>query len=188
MPKASELKKGMVIEVEGMPHSVKQIEARSPSSRGAVTIYKVRFLNLQNGTKLDSSFKGSEILSQANFDRVPIQYSYCDAEIFYFMNTDNFNQYELTRDQLTEQLPFLTEQQENIFALISNEQILTIELPQSVDLLINDTPPAISGSSATNRTKTATLSTGLEIQVPEYLKPGDLIKVNTITGKYISRA
>ena len=104
------------------------------------------------------------------------------------MNTDNFNQYELTRDQLTEQLPFLTEQQENIFALISNEQILTIELPQSVDLLINDTPPAISGSSATNRTKTATLSTGLEIQVPEYLKPGDLIKVNTITGKYISRA
>ena len=88
MPKASELKKGMVIEVEGMPHSVKQIEARSPSSRGAVTIYKVRFLNLQNGTKLDSSFKGSEILSQANFDRVPIQYSYCDAEIFYFMNMD----------------------------------------------------------------------------------------------------
>ena len=98
------------------------------------------------------------------------------------------DRYELTRDQLTEQLPFLTEQQENIFALISNEQILTIELPQSVDLLINDTPPAISGSSATNRTKTATLSTGLEIQVPEYLKPGDFIKVNTITGKYISRA
>ena len=89
MLKASELKKGMVIEVEGMPHQVKQIEARSPSSRGAVTIYKVRFLNLQNGTKLDSSFKGSEILLQANFDRVPIQYSYCDAEIFYFMNMDN---------------------------------------------------------------------------------------------------
>ena len=88
MPKASELKKGMVIEIEGIPHSVKQIEAKSPSSRGAVTIYKVRFLNLQNGTKLDSSFKGSEILSQANFDRVPIQYSYCDAEIFYFMNMD----------------------------------------------------------------------------------------------------
>ena len=188
MPRASELKKGMVVEIEGIPHSVKQTEARSPSSRGAVTIYKVRFLNLQNGTKFDSSFKGSEILLQANFDRVPIQYSYCDAEIFYFMNMDTFNQYELTRDQLAEQLPFLTEQQENIFALISNEQILTIELPQSVDLLINDTPPAISGSSATNRTKTATLSTGLEIQVPEYLRPGDLIKVNTITGKYISRA
>ena len=77
MPRASELRKGMVVEIEGIPHSVKQTEARSPSSRGAVTIYKVRFLNLQNGTKLDSSFKGSEILLQANFDRVPIQYSYC---------------------------------------------------------------------------------------------------------------
>ena len=187
MPKASELKKGMVVEIDGIPHMVKRLETKSPSSRGAVTLYKIRFLNLQIGSKLDSSFKGGELLPQADFDRVPVQYSYCDTDTFYFMNMDNFEQYEVTRDKLSDQLPFLSEQQENIFALVSREKILTIELPQSVDLLISDTAPAISGSSAASRTKTAKLSTGLEIQIPEYLKPGDLVRVNTITGKYMSR-
>ena len=187
MPKASELKKGMVVEIHGIPHMVKQLEAKSPSSRGAVTLYKIRFLNLQNGSKLDSSLKGTEILPPADFDRVPVQYSYCDADTFYFMNMENFEQYEVTRDKLSNQLPFLSEQQANIFALISGEKILAIELPQSVDLCIRNTSPAMSGSSATSRTKTAELSTGLEIQVPEYLKPGDLVRVNTITGKYMSR-
>ena len=70
---------------------------------------------------------------------------------------------------------------------MSGERTLAIELPQSVDLRVEDTPPAISGSSATNRTKTATLSTGLEMQVPEYLKPGDFVRVNTTTGKFMSR-
>ena len=167
---------------------VKQLETKSPASRGAVTLYKVRFLNLKNGSKLDSSLKGSEILPPADFDRVPIQYSYCDTDAFYFMNLENFEQYEVTRDKLSDQLPFLSEQQENLFALVSSGKVLTIELPQSVDLFIANTSPAISGSSATSRTKTAELSTGLEIQVPEYLKSGDLVRVNTITGKYMSRA
>ena len=187
MPKVNELKKGMVVEIQGIPHIVKQLEAKSPSSRGAVTLYKIRFLNLQNGSKLDSSFKGGELLRQADFERVPVQYSYCDADTFYFMNMGNFEQYEVARDKLSDQLPFLTEQQENIFALVSRQKILTIELPQSVDLCISDTAPAISGSSATSRTKPAKLSTGLEIQLPEYLKPGDLVRVNTITGKYMSK-
>ena len=86
MPKVNELKKGMVVEIQGIPHIVKQLEAKSPSSRGAVTLYKIRFLNLQNGSKLDSSFKGGELLRQADFERVPVQYSYCDADTFYFMN------------------------------------------------------------------------------------------------------
>ena len=187
MPKASELKKGMVVEIHGIPHMVKQLETKSPSSRGAVTLYKIKFLNLQNGSKLDSSLKGAEMLPPADFDRVPVQYSYFDADTFYFMNMENFEQYEVTRDKLSDQLPFLCEQQENIFALVSREKVLAIELPQSVDLCIRNTSPAISGSSATNRTKTAELSTGLEIQVPEYLKPGDLVRVNTINGKYMSR-
>ena len=103
------------------------------------------------------------------------------------MNSDTFEQFEIARDQLSEQLPFLSEQQEDIFALVSGERILAIELPQSVDLRVEETPPAISGSSATNRTKTAKLSTGLEIQVPEYLKPGDFVRVNTASGKFMSR-
>tara|TARA_B100001029_G_scaffold173586_1_gene172643 strand:+ start:500 stop:784 length:285 start_codon:yes stop_codon:yes gene_type:complete len=91
MPKASELKKGMVVEIHGIPHMVKQLETKSPSSRGAVTLYKIKFLNLQNGSKLDSSFKGAEMLPPADFDRVPVQYSYFDADTFYFMNMKILN-------------------------------------------------------------------------------------------------
>jgi elongation factor P len=187
MPKASELKKGMVVEIQGVPHIVKHLESKSPSSRGAVTLYKIEFRNLQNGSKVDSSLKGGDLLPLADFIRIPVQYSYSDSDNLYFMNSDTFEQFEIARDQLSEQLPFLSEQQEDIFALVSGERILAIELPQSVDLRVEETPPAISGSSATNRTKTAKLSTGLEIQVPEYLKPGDFVRVNTATGKFMSR-
>ena len=187
MPKASELKKGMVVEIQGVPHIVKHLESKSPSSRGAVTLYKIEFRNLQNGFKVDSSFKGGDLLPLADFVRIPVQYSFSDSDNLCFMSSDTFQQFEIARDQLSDQLPFLTEQQENIFALISGEKILAIELPQSVDLRIKDTPPAVSGSSATNRTKTAELSTGLEIQVPEYLRPGDLVRVNTATSKFMSR-
>ena len=187
MPKASELKKGMVIEIKGVPHIVKHLESKSPSSRGAVTLYKIEFRNLQNGSKVDLSLKGGDLLPLADFIRIPVQYSYSDSDYLYFMNSDTFEQFEIARDQLSEQLPFLSEQQENISALVSGERILAIELPQSVDLRVEDTPPAVSGSSATNRTKTAKLSTNLKIQVPEYLKPGDFVRVNTVTGKFMSR-
>ena len=73
-------------------------------------------------------------------------------------------------------------------ALIMNESVLGIELPQSVNLVVTDTPPALAGASATNRNKVATLSTGLEVQVPEYLEVGETIKINTVTGKFMSRA
>ena len=188
MPKASELKKGMIIDMEGVPHIVKQLEAKSPSSRGAATLYKIRFNNLQTHQKLDTSFKGDDFLKEADCIRVPVQYSYLDDETYYFMNMEDYSQYGLNQEQLEEQLPFLVEQQEDIIALIMDGNLLGIELPQSVNLIIEDTPPAVTGASATNRSKTATLNTGLEIQVPEYLEPGETIKVNTVTVKFMSRA
>ena len=139
MPKASELKKGMVVEIQGVPHIVKHLESKSPSSRGAVTLYKIEFRNLQNGSKVDSSLKGGDLLPLADFIRIPVQYSYSDSDNLYFMNSDTFEQFEIARDQLSEQLPFLSEQQEDIFALVSGERILAIELPQSVDLRVEET-------------------------------------------------
>jgi elongation factor P len=188
VPKASELKKGMIIDMDGVPHVVKQLEARSPSSRGAATLYKIRFNNLRTHQKLDASFKGDELLKAADCVRAPVQYSYLDDETYYFMNMEDYSQYGLNAEQLEEQTPYLVEQQEDIIALIMEGNLLGIELPQSVNLLIVDTPPAVTGSSATNRSKTAVLSTGLEIQVPEYLAPGETVKVNTVTGKFMSRA
>lgn len=188
MLKASELKRGMVIEIAGVPHIVRQLESKSPSSRGAATLYKIRFNNLQTGQKLDQSFKGDDMLKEADCLRAKVQYSYQDGDTYYFMDSEDFTQYSLNADDLEGQLQFLAEQQEDIIALIMEGNLLGIELPQSVTLEIADTPPAVTGSSATNRNKTAKLATGLEVQVPEYLAIGDLVKVNTLTGKFISRA
>lgn len=188
MPKASELKRGMIIDIAGVPHIVKQLESKSPSSRGAATLYKVRFNNLQTHQKLDCSFKGDDYLKDADCIRMQVQYSYIDDETYYFMNLEDFTQYGVNVGQLEGQLQYLVEQQEDIVALIMDGNLLGIELPQSVNLEVIDTPPPVTGSSATNRSKTAKLTTGLEIQVPEYLSNGEIIKVNTITGKFISRA
>ena len=188
MPKASELKKGTIIDIEGVPHIVKQIESKSPSSRGAATLYKVRLNNLQTRQKLEAAFKGDDFLKEADCIRVGVQYSYLDGGTYYFMDVQDYSQYGINSEQLESQIHYLVEGQEGIVALIMDDNLLAIELPQSVILEITDTPPAVTGSSATNRTKTAVLSTGLEIQVPEYLAPGETIKINTVTAKFMSRA
>jgi len=187
VPKASDIKKGMIVVIDGAPHIVKQLECKSPSSRGAATLYKVRLTNLQTQQKLDQSFKGDAILKDADCARVLVQYSYLDGDTYYFMNMEDYSQYGLNSSALDGQLEYLAEQQTDIIALIMDGQILGIELPQSVNLTITDTPPAVTGSSATHRNKTATLNTGFEVQVPEYLTQGDVVKINTSTGKFMSR-
>ena len=176
MPKANELKRGMIVEIDGVPHIVKQLEAKSPSSRGAATLYKIRFNNLQTHQKLDMSYKGDDILKEADCSRVGVQFSYREDDTFYFMDMEDFSQYGMDSDQLDGQIEYLVEQQEDIVALLMDGNILGIELPQSVNLVVEDTPPAVTGSSATNRSKTAKLSTG------------ETVKVNTVTGKFMSRA
>jgi elongation factor P len=188
MPKASELKRGMVVEINGVPHAVKKLEAKSPSSRGAATLYKLRFTNLQTGQKLDESYKGDDLLKEADCIRVPIQYSYQDGDNYVFMNTEDYSQYELASSDLEEQVGYITETLEGITALIMEGRLLTVELPQSVNMEIVETVPGIKGASATGRTKSAILSTGIDIQVPEYLEVGEIVKVNTGTGKFMSRA
>lgn len=188
MPKAADLKRGMVVEINGLPHIVKEVDVRSPSSRGAATLYKVRFNNLQTGQKLDESFKGDDMLKEADCARLPMQYSYSDGSNFVFMNLDDYSQYEVPVGDLEDQAGYLTEGLEGIFGLIMDGRLLSVELPQSVNLTIVSTPPSMKGSSATGRTKPAELNTGIEVQVPEYLEPGELIKVSTVTGKFVSRA
>tara|TARA_R110000772_G_scaffold111396_1_gene215227 strand:- start:48 stop:614 length:567 start_codon:yes stop_codon:yes gene_type:complete len=188
MAKASELKKGMVIDINGVPHAVKQLESKSPSSRGASTIYKVRFTNLLTKQKLDESYKGDDILQEADCVRAPVQFSYEDGENYIFMNSEDYSQYEVSTAELEDQLGYITEGLEGMIALFMDDKLISIELPQSVNMEIMETPPAIKGSSASARTKTATLVTGIEVQVPEYLEQGEIIKINTSTGKFMSRS
>jgi elongation factor P len=188
MPKASELKRGMVVDIEGIPHAVKSVEAKSPSSRGASTLYKFRFTNLQTGQKLDESFKSDDYLKDADYTREAVQYSYKDGDKYVFMNTENFSQYEVEEDMIEDLAGYITEGLAGMTALIMDGVLLSIELPQSVDMEIVDTVPGIKGSSATGRTKPAKLVTGMEVQVPEYLEAGEIIRINTSTGKFMSRA
>ncbi len=188
MPKASELKKGDVIQLGGAPHMVRQLEARSPSSRGAATLYKIRFTNLISGQKRDESLKGDDFLPEAECQRTEVQYSYMDGEQYVFMSTQDYTQYGLSADDLEDQVHYLVEGLAGITALIADERILAIDLPQSVVMQVSDTAPAIKGGTASARTKPATLTTGLVVQVPEYIATGESLKVNTSNGKFMSRA
>ena len=176
-----------MVEINGVPHAVRALEARSPSSRGAATLYKIRFVNLQTQQKLDQSLKGDDNLTASDSERVEVQYSYVDGTDHVFMNTQDYSQYSLNAEALGEDLRYLYEGLDGIIALIVDGAIVGITLPQTVVLEVTDTAPGIKGATATGRTKPATLQTGLEIQVPEYLEPGERVKVNTDGAKFISR-
>ena len=119
--------------------------------------------------------------------REPIQYSYQDGDRYVFMNTENFTQYEVDGDAIEDIAGYITEGLEGMTALIMDDVLLSIELPQVVEMEIVETVPGIKGSSATGRTKPAKLVTGIEVQVPEYLETGEVIRIITSTGKYMSR-
>lgn len=186
--RASEIKRGDVVEIDGAPHTAREIDVRSPSSRGATTLYKIRFTNLLTQRKYDASLKGDDVLDEADVQKTQLQYSYDEDEALVFMDTEDYAQYPLGRQQLDGQLAFISEGLEGITGLIVDGALVAIELPQSVVLDIVDTAPAIKGASASARTKPATLTTGHVVQVPEYMANGERVKVNTGDGKFMSRA
>jgi elongation factor P len=188
MPKASDLKRGMVVEVNDAPYSVKAIEVRNPSSRGASTLYKVRFNHLKTKQKLDETLKGDDFLKEVDCERKLDQFSYQDSDGYTFMNLDNYEQYTISANDLEHEKDYLTEGLEGIVAILLNALVIAIELPTAVSMIVTDTSPGIKGSTASSRTKPATLNTGVEIQVPEYIENGETLKINTVTGKYMSRA
>lgn len=188
MPKASELKKGAVVEIDGQMYIAKKIDVRSPSSRGANTLYKVRFSNVQTGNKLEQTLKGDDALTDVDMMKRNIQYSYKDGNMLVFMDSEDYSQYNVDESDLEDELPFITETLEGIVGSIVDGNLVALELPQIIELEITDTAPGIKGASATARTKPAILSTGLEIQVPEYIETGEVVKINTRDGKFSSRA
>ena len=188
MPKASDLKQNSAVEINGEPYVVKKIEVRNPTSRGASTLYKIRFAHMKTKQKLDESYKGDDFLKDADCAKSMVQYSYKEGDNYTFMNLETYEQYTLDAEDLEGQVEYLTEGLEGIIILLVDDSPLAIELPTAISLEIVETPPAMKGASATNRTKPATLSTGLEVQVPEYIESGEIIKVNSDTGKFMSRA
>jgi elongation factor P len=184
---AKDFKRRMVVELDGVPHMIEQIHVQTPSARGAATLYKVRARNLKTRARLERTFKGQDALPEVQFERRPVQFLYRDPDGFHFMDAEDFNQFTLTADDLGDQADYIHDGIADVTALMVNGQVLAVELPDTVALEISEAAPGVRGNSATGRTKPATLSTGLVIQVPEHLEPGTLVRVDTRTGEYLGR-
>lgn len=187
MIKASSLKNGSIVEIDGVPHVVEQLSVQTPSARGGASFYKVRFRNVATKQKLDRSFKGDDALNEVRFEKKDVQFSYQDGDRYVFMDLDDYSEIALSESDLARERPYLTEDLEGIRALVSNGKILGLELPSAVELKITECEPSMRGASAQARTKPATLAGGLVVQVPEYLAPGEVIRVDTRTGEFLGR-
>ncbi len=188
MPKAAELKKGDVVEYKGAPHIIKHIDVKSPSSRGASTLYKIRMNHVKTRQKIDLSLKGDEVLAEVDFERRKMSYSYHDGEAFVFMDDEDYSQHLLSDEELADDRLYIVDNMEGIVGLLVEGGLIAVALPQSVTMIITETSPGIKGASASARTKPATFATGLVVQVPEYLEQGERIKINTEDGRFMSRA
>lgn len=172
MPRANEIKKGMVLNYNGKLLLVKDIDIQSPTARGAATLYKMRFSDVRTGLKVEERFKGDDIVDTVTLTRRYVDFSYVDGNEYVFMDKEDYTPYTFTKDQIEEELLFMPEGgMPDMQVLTWDGQLLALELPQTVDLEIVETAPGIKGASASARNKPATLSTGLVIQVPEYLSP-----------------
>lgn len=186
--KANELKKGMVVQIDGSNIMVSQVQVQTASSRSGNTLYKIKGRNVVSGQKFDKGLKGDEVVQAVEFVRRPVQFLFNDGDACTFMDQESYEQYVLAQDAVADDMLYVTDSTEGLFVLIADETLLGLVLPATVVLPITECAPGIKGASASARTKPATLSTGLVVQVPEYLSSGESIKINTDTGEYMSRA
>lgn len=189
MARANEIKRGMVINYNGKLLLVKDVDIQSPSARGASTLYKMRFSDVRTGLKVEERFKGDDILDTITLTRRTVTFSYIDGDEYVFMDDEDYTPYNFKKEQIEEELLFIPEGgMPGIQVLTWDGQILALELPQTVDMEIVDTAPGIKGASASARNKPATMSTGLVIQVPEYLSAGEKIRIHIPERRYMGRA
>ena len=185
---AGDLKRSSRILVDGDPYVVLDLRSQSPSARGAATLIKTKVRNLRSGSVFDRTFKASDKLEEPDLELRPVQYLYQDGDGYHFMDTDSYDQFSLTADDLGDDAGYLKDGLEGIRSIVFNGKVMSVALPQTVILRIEHTDPAIKGATAQAQTKPAKLETGIEIQVPAYLESDELIQVDTRDGRFLSRA
>ena len=157
------------------------MQQRAPTMR-------IKFRALITGRQVERSFSGYDVdFKLADVERRSAQYIYEDDNLYYFMDTDTYDQFPLSSDQIADGLQFLVEQIE-VDLVLYRENPVAIELPITVNLEVTETVPGVRGDTAQGGTKPATLQTGLVVQVPLFVTQGEMIKVDTRTGQYLSRA
>ncbi|PQQ36655.1 elongation factor P-like protein YeiP [Photorhabdus laumondii] len=188
MAKANEIKRGSAVSYNGKLLLVKDIDIQAPSARGASTLYKMRFTDIRTGQKVEERFKGDDILDTISLTRRSVNFSYIDGDEYVFMDDEDFTPYHFKKEQIEEELLFIPEGGlPGMQVLTIEEQVIALELPQTVDMVIEETAPGIKGASASARTKPAKMSTGLTVQVPEYISSGERIRIHIAERRYMGR-
>jgi len=181
---AGELKKGITIDLDGQLYQVLDYQ-HIKIGRGSAHV-RLKLRDIRAGHTTERSFQASEKFARAFLERRPVQYLYNDGSLYYFMNTETFEQMPLDKAMLGEALNYLKEEL-NLQVLTHKGKAIGIELPVAVELQVTETGPSFKGDTASAGGKPAKLETGIIVQVPFFINTGDIIKVDTRSGEYLER-
>ncbi len=181
---ATRLRKGMLIKFENELFRILELYHLTPGNKRAHI--QVRMRNIRTGTLNDYKFRAEEDVERATLDDREMQYLYNDGDLFYFMDTSNYEQIHISAEALGDSKDYLIPDM-TIRVEFYDIEPVGIELPPTVDLTVKETVPGIKGATASAQIKPATLETGLVVQVPSFVNEGDKIRVNTETGEYQGR-
>lgn len=185
MISVNDLRTGITIEWDGQIWSVVEFLHVKPGKGAAFVRTKLK--NVKDGSVREVTFRAGEKLNRAHVETRQMQYLYSSGDEYYFMDTDSYEQIALTRDQLGDALKFLLENMV-IGIQFYEGAAIGVELPTVVELKVIETEPGFKGDTATGATKPATVETGYVLQVPLFVEIGDVLRIDTRTGEYLSRA
>ena len=181
----SDLSRGLVIELDSQPWQVMDYERHKMQQRAPVT--RIKLKNLLTGAVVERTFQRYDTaFSVADMDNRQAEYMYTDGTFYHFIDQETFDQYELTKELLGDNLNYLKEQMV-IEVVFYNGNAININLPTHVELEVKEPPPSFRGDTAQGGNKPATLETGLRITVPMFITPGTVVRVDTRTGEYTER-
>ncbi|WP_372366886.1 elongation factor P [Candidatus Uabimicrobium sp. HlEnr_7] len=181
---SNDLRSGMTILMNNVVHEVVESQHHKPGKGPAFVRTKLK--NLNTGSIFDHTFRAKESLTQAIVEKKQMQYLYRDKNLFYFMDPDSYEQMPIPEEKVKGYLKFLKENDSISFKIYEGE-VLQTAMPDFVNLVITESLPGAKGDTAQGATKPAVLETGLEVQVPLFIKEGETIKVDTRNGKYVER-
>ncbi len=182
----TDLKRGDILEIDKDPWQLSEVQSQTPSARGAAMLVKAKLKNLRTGQSLAKTWRGGEMVEEAEVEYRPAQFLYRQGDDYMFMDLGSYDQFTLTEVMIGDGAGFLVENLE-VKATIFKEKIITLALPLTVDVAITDTAPAIKGATAQAQLKPATVETGAQVMVPSYIESGEKIRVDTRDGRFVER-
>ena len=184
MVSAGDFRNGITLEIDGEVFQVVEFQHVKPGKGAAFVRTKMR--NIKNGGVVDKTFRPTDKYPQAHIERSDMQYLYSDGDMFHFMNVETYDQIALSAEQIGDALKFVKEN--DMVKMLSHQgQVFSVEPPLFVELVITETEPGFKGDTATGATKPAVVETGATVYVPLFVDMGDMIKIDTRTGEYLSR-